>query len=103
MSGTINALALAFPDRRIVVRPHPIEDPANWEFNEPNIVIDSQNDIVDSLEQAGAVVFVSGCTTGLDAYLAKVPAVRLGRGGVGISAQMHAEAATPDEAVRAVR
>lgn len=103
VSETIAALAKAFPDRRIVLRPHPVEDPSNWDFSAPNIVFDEQNDIVNSLEHAGAAVFVSGCTTGLDAFLANVPAVRLGRGGIGISAHMHTEAATPDEAIAAVR
>ena len=103
VSETIAALAKAFPDRRIIVRPHPVEDPSNWDFSAPNIIFDEQNDIVDSLARAGAAVFVSGCTTGLDAFLANVPAVRLGRGGVGISALMHTEATTPEEAVAAVR
>ena len=103
VSETIDALAAAFPERRIVVRPHPVENPANWTFSAPNIVVDTRNNIIESLEAASVAVFVSGCTTGLDAYLAKVPAVRLGRGGVGISANMHTEVNTPAEAVDAVR
>ncbi len=103
MSETIDALAAAFPMRRIVVRPHPVENPANWAFSAPNIVVDTRNNIIESLEEASAAVFVSGCTTGLDAYLANVPGVRLGRGGVGISANMHSEVNTPAEAVEAVR
>ena len=103
ISDTIDALAVAFPNRRIIVRPHPVENPSNWTFSAPNIAIDTKNNIIDSLEAAGVVVFVSGCTTGLDAYLAKVPAVRLGGGGIGISANMHPEANTAAEAVKAVQ
>ncbi len=100
---TIDALANAFPHRRIRVRPHPIEDPSLWTCSQPNVVLDGSGGIVDVLKSAGTVVFVSGCTTGLDAYLGGVPAVRLGSGGHGISAHMHVEVNTADEAVAAVR
>jgi len=103
MLGTIDALAEAFPNRRIRVRPHPVENPDTWSFNKPNVVRDTSDTIISALETAGTLVYVSGCTTGLDAYLAGVPAVRLGSGGHGISAQMHAEANTPEEAVAAVQ
>jgi surface carbohydrate biosynthesis protein len=101
--GSIDALAAAFPDRRIVVRAHPVENPDTWTFTRPNIVRDTGDTIVAALEKAATLVYVSGCTTGLDAYLAGVPAVRLGHGGHGISAHMHAAAMTPQEAVAAVR
>ncbi len=101
--ATIDALAIAFPERRIRVRPHPIEDPTIWTFSQPNVVLDGSGGIVEVLKTAGVVVFVSGCTTGLDAYLAGVPAVRLGSGGHGISAHMHVEANTAADAVAAVR
>jgi hypothetical protein len=100
---TINALADAFPDRRIRIRPHPVENPDTWSFARPNVVVDTSDTIVSALETEGTLVYVSGCTTGLDAHLAGVPAVRLGSGGHGISARMHVEANTPEEAVAAVR
>jgi len=101
--SSIDALAASFPTHRIVVRPHPVEDPSIWVFDKPNIVLDDRRSVIESLQHAGCLVYVSGCTTGLDAYLAGVPAVRLGRGGVGISAEMHAEALTPEAAVEAVQ
>jgi hypothetical protein len=101
--GAIDALAEAFPERRIVVRAHPVENPDTWKFAQPNVVRDTSDTIVAALEKAATLVYVSGCTTGLDAYLAGVPAVRLGNGGHGISAHMHAGATTPAEAVAAVR
>jgi len=101
--GTIEALAQAFPNRTIKVRPHPIEDLATWAFNRPNIILDTSSSIIEAMRTAGALVYVSGCTTGLDAHLAGIPAVRLGSGGHGISARMHTQADTPGEAVAAVR
>jgi surface carbohydrate biosynthesis protein len=103
MAATIAAVATAFPDRRVVVRPHPVEDPATWQFEQGNVVLDGGEGIVDALEKAGTAIFVSGCTTGLDAYLAGVPAVRLGSGGHGISAEMYDGVTTAGEAVEAVR
>jgi len=100
--GTIDALATAFPDRRIVVRPHPVEKPDTWTFSKPNIVLDTSDTIMSALENAATLLYVSGCTTGLDAHLAGVPAVRLGTGGHGISARMHVQADTPEQAVAAV-
>ncbi len=100
--GTIDALAEAFPSRRIVIRAHPVEDPSTWAFDKPNVSFDTRGSIIESLQSAGSLVFVSGCTTGLDAYLAGVPAVRLGTGGHGISADMHTGVSTPEEAVWAV-
>jgi surface carbohydrate biosynthesis protein len=103
MRETIAALGTAFPDRCVRVRPHPIENPAMWTFNQPNVVLDGAGGIVDALKTASALVFISGCTTGLDAFLAGVPAVRLGSGGHGISARMHVEVNAASEAVTAVR
>ncbi|TAL04681.1 MAG: hypothetical protein EPO08_00635 [Rhodospirillaceae bacterium] len=103
VSATIAALAEAFPDRKVVVRPHPVEDPSIWSFPYSNVIMDKSESVADSLGRAGNVVFVSGCTTGLDAYLAGVPAVRLGSGGHGISSEMHISASTPGDAVEAVR
>ena len=101
--STIDALAVAFPTRRIVVRAHPVEDPSTWVFDKANVFFDTRASIIESLQSAGSLVFVSGCTTGLDAYLAGVPAVRLGEGGHGISADMHTAVLSPEEAVRAVK
>ncbi len=58
---------------------------------------------MDAMKKSAVLLYVSGCTTGVDAYLARMPAVRLGRGGHGVSATMHIEANTPEEALAAVR
>ncbi|TAL00528.1 MAG: hypothetical protein EPO08_13455, partial [Rhodospirillaceae bacterium] len=44
--GTINALAAAFPDRRVVVRAHPVENPDTWVFEKANVVRDTNDTIV---------------------------------------------------------
>ena len=103
MQDTILALSRALPDRTIRVRAHPVENPDTWHYSEPNIVMDESSSIGDAMRQSATLVYVSGCTTGVDAFLARLPAVRIGSGGQGISAEMHAEARTPQQAVDAVR
>jgi surface carbohydrate biosynthesis protein len=102
--GTIQALSEAFPTRRIVVRPHPVERAALWAFPQSNVVVESGGSIMDAMRKSAVLLYVSGCTTGVDAYFSRMPAVRLGSGGPGsISETMHVEARTPEEAVEAVR
>jgi surface carbohydrate biosynthesis protein len=103
VTETISALATAFPGRTIRVRPHPVEKLSVWRFSEPNVVVDAEGSIADAMRRSSVLVYVSGCTTGLDAVLAKMPAVRLGEGGHGISASLHPRALTASEAVAAVR
>jgi hypothetical protein len=85
------------------VRPHPVEDPSIWSFTQSNVVVDQNHSALESMATSAVAVYVSGCTTGLDAYLSGLPAVRLGTGGHGVSAHMNAPATTPAEAVEAVR
>ena len=66
-----------------LIRCHPSEDVTFWEpFGE----IDDRTPFNERLNDARCVVYVSGCGTGLDANLAATPSVRLGSGGLGISA-----------------
>ena len=98
---TLNKLAQSFPARRIRLRPHPVENPAVY-GTAGNIVLDDRTPFSQRLGDAGVVVFVSGCGTGLESFLANIPAVRLGRGGHGISMDLHLEEGRPDDAVAAV-
>ena len=100
---SVMALADAFPERKIVLRTHPAEDGSVWKFEQPNVSIDQSGSIYDALESAGAFVYVSSCTTGLDAFMAGVPSVRIGEGGHGISSEMHTMAKTPDDVITAVK
>ncbi len=100
---SVLALADAFPDRKIVLRTHPAENGSVWKFSQPNISIDKSASIYDALESSGVIVYVSSCTTGLDAFMAGVPAVRIGQGGHGISSEMHTMAESPQDVVTAVK
>jgi len=103
MARVIEALARAFPDRRVVVRPHPIENAKAWAFDASNVAIESGGDIVTAMKTAAVLVYVSGCTTGLDAALAGAPAGRIGEGGVGLSALLNRACADAPAVVDAVK
>ena len=80
----------------VYVRRHPSEDPSLWPYR-----LDESESIQEALSKAHAVVYVSGCTTGYDAALAGVPAVRIGEG-FGVSAGLF-EHATPETIVDMVK
>lgn len=87
----IEEIATYYPDRTIRLRPHPSENPEIYSgfakrFN--NVIIDDRTSFTERLADAACVVFISGCTTGLEARLADIPACRVGIGGHGISAQL---------------
>tara|TARA_R110002020_G_scaffold48382_7_gene138003 strand:+ start:881 stop:3079 length:2199 start_codon:yes stop_codon:yes gene_type:complete len=66
-----------------LIRCHPSEDISFWDgLGE----IDDRTPFNERLADAKAIVYVSGCGTGLDATLSGVPSVRLGTGGHGLSA-----------------
>jgi len=76
---TVAKVANHFPDNRIVVRPHPIEEASVWESrfaDIPNVTIRTDGAFTSWLPHAAAIVHVSGCGTGLEAHLAGVPAIR---------------------------
>jgi hypothetical protein len=62
-----------------IIRPHPVEDKTTFGF------LTDPLPFVERLRTAKAVVFVSGCGTGIEAALAGVPSVRIGKGGQGLS------------------
>lgn len=73
----IPRLDAAFPDHRIVVRPHPTENPEIYQQiarNCQNVIVTNEGNIVPWLMATRAVVH-NGCTTGLEAYMLQVPAV----------------------------
>ncbi len=64
-------LARAFPQYRIIARPHPAENHATWQQaaqGHDNIVVTNTGDILPWLLGADALIH-NGCTTGLEAYL----------------------------------
>ncbi len=69
-------LSEEFPDRTIIVRPHPSEDPGVWKTvadRLPNVKVIYDSDLVAWLMAAGAMIH-NGCTTAVEyALLDKVP------------------------------
>jgi surface carbohydrate biosynthesis protein len=71
------ALARAFPERGIVVRPHPSEDPGTWRAAAaglPNVEVTGEGPVAPWLLAAGALVH-NGCTTAIEAHLIGTPAL----------------------------
>ncbi len=69
-------LSKAFPDRTIIVRPHPSESPEAWKAiadKLPNVKVVYDSDLIAWLMAAGAMIH-NGCTTAVEyALLDKVP------------------------------
>jgi surface carbohydrate biosynthesis protein len=73
----IPSLSRAFPDYTVVVRPHPVENHGPWQsIAEPldNVQVVHEGNVIPWLLASKALVHNS-CTTGVEAYLLKVPAV----------------------------
>jgi len=73
----IPKLELAFPDYRIVVRPHPTENHAVYHriaANCQRILVTNTGNIVPWLMATRALIH-NGCTTGVEAYVMGVPAI----------------------------
>ncbi|MEE3331744.1 MAG: surface carbohydrate biosynthesis protein, partial [Myxococcota bacterium] len=63
-------IAEAFPDMRIVVRPHPVEKHAAWEeiaARHDNVELVQEGNVLPWLLAARALIH-NGCTTGVEAY-----------------------------------
>ena len=70
-------LAAAFPAIRIVIRPHPVENPAVYHeiaSGCPNLEVISRGNVIPWIRAARAVIH-NGCTTGVEAYMLGEPAV----------------------------
>ncbi|WP_020178142.1 surface carbohydrate biosynthesis protein [Methylopila sp. M107] len=71
------AVARAFPDRKVVVRPHPSESHEVWlkaAEGLPNVEVVHEGNISPWL-LASAVAIHNGCTTGLESYLLGHPVI----------------------------
>lgn len=75
--GLIYGLSQKFPDRKIVLRPHPAEDPTTYErIVGPleNVVVSGAGDVGSWIRRSHAVVH-NGCTTAIQAVIAGKPVV----------------------------
>lgn len=73
----VPALARAFPDRRLVLRPHPSENPETWQrllADCPNARVIYAGNAAAWLS-AAAVTVHNGCTTAVESFLLDRPAV----------------------------
>lgn len=71
------AIGRAFPDRRIVLRPHPAESHEVWREAAqglPNITVVHEGSVYPWI-MASAVTLHNGCTTGLEGYLLDHPVI----------------------------
>jgi surface carbohydrate biosynthesis protein len=107
----VSAIARAFPDHTIIFRPHPVEEVRFWEekFRSlRNVRIVGTHSITTWLNAVEASVFVAGCTTGLEAVMANVPAIRFIPTGAtapvagSVTNELGVPARTPDEVVAAL-
>lgn len=70
-------LSKDFPNNTIVVRPHPMENHDVWrQLADPygNVKVIHQGNVIPWLKAARAVIH-NGCTTGIEAYIIKLPAI----------------------------
>ncbi|MFV0474118.1 MAG: surface carbohydrate biosynthesis protein [Pikeienuella sp.] len=71
------ALADAFPDRKLVLRPHPAESPDMWRAlagGRANVEVIHEGAVYPWL-LASAVAIHNGCTTGMESYLMDHPTI----------------------------
>ncbi len=74
---TVPKLAAAFPDRKIVIRPHPSENSGAWQDaagDNGNVEVIHEGHVYPWLYACDVLVH-SGCTTGMESYLLGVPVV----------------------------
>lgn len=72
-----NQLAEDHPDLNFVVRPHPAEKITGWKkriIKRPNIHVVFEGGISPWIRAAKTILH-NGCTSGLEAYMAKIPAI----------------------------
>ena len=84
IADAVHAVAVGFPDRKIVVRPHPVESPGLWNnafSNLPNGSVRPDGALTDWLGDAAALIYISGSTSGLEGYLSGIATIRFVRDG----------------------
>ena len=70
-------LAAAFPALKIVIRPHPVENPAVYHelaASHANLEVINKGNVIPWIRAAQAVIH-NGCTTGVEAFMLEEPAV----------------------------
>ncbi len=73
----IPRLAEAFPGLKIIIRPHPVENPAVYHelaSGRNNLLVINEGNVIPWIRAARAVIH-NGCTTGVEAYMLEEPAI----------------------------
>lgn len=111
ITETIHAIADKFPEADIVLRPHPVEDPALWlnRFNHlTHVRVEPNGTISEWLDQCDVMIYLSGCATGVEAMLHGTPALHFaGNGaaedpGFGVSSSLNPALRSATEIVEAL-
>lgn len=78
IAAAVHATAAKFPDADIIVRPHPVEDPDLWKTrfgDAPNVRVETHGPLTEWLIQSDVMVYLSGCASGVEAWLHGTPAI----------------------------
>ena len=107
--GMAEAVAAAFSDRHVIVRPHPMEDRVFYDTRlggTSNIFVEPDGPVRPWLATAGAVVHHS-CTTGVEALLMGRTVVRFdpvrGEDGENMQSRAGLQAGTVEQVIEAIR
>lgn len=76
-TNVVPDIAKAFPDHKLIIRPHPGEDPLFWKNiarDIDNITVIHEGNVIPWLLAADCM-FHQSCTTGLEAYLLGIPGI----------------------------
>lgn len=76
-AGLLSRLSSEFANHTIVIRPHPVEEPAFWEEiakRHPGIRIEREGSVTPYLLATDCMIH-HGCTTGIESYFLNRPAV----------------------------
>jgi len=81
MVKAVRYLAAQYPSYTIVIRPHPLDDVANWKYvagDYNNIHVASNHGPLSDWISGACLVIQNGCTSALETVLQKVPLISFG-------------------------
>lgn len=76
-SSLIEETAITYPDKNLIVRPHPSEDAQHWHSiarRYDNVFIESEGNIASWI-MGSELVIHSSCTTGMEAFIMRKPVI----------------------------
>jgi len=106
ITKVITAVAESFPNKTIVVRPHPVEEVDLWSssFDQfRNVRVTNSGALTDWLPHTSAMIYIAGCSSGLESYLYGIPSIRFDGDGLisdthaGVSSLINMPASRPED------